>query len=120
MDVLVIKSAFKVLRRHSVNVSCLKVKTMVPVNSRNVPIIVVTAMENVFSFQVLNKNPAFVKSLMLVCFVISHVVVREQKLKFWQTKILASMAELVFLRVKAVIHTNATVKMDSMETSVRK
>ena len=92
----------------------------VPVNPRNALIVVVTVMENVFSFQALNKRSAFVKSLMLDCFVKNHVVVQEPKLKCWQTKILVLMVEFVCLRVKAVIHTNATAKRDSMENSARK
>ena len=120
MDVIAIKSAYKVQIRHFVNVSCLKVKMTVPVNLRNALITVVTAMENVFCFQAPKKSLVFVKYLMLDCFVINHVVVQELKLKFWQTKILASMVEYVFLRVKAGIRINVTVKRDSMEIIVRK
>ena len=120
MDVIAIKSAYKVLIRHFVNVSCLKVKMTVPVNLRNALITVVTAMENVFCFQAPKKSLVFVKSPMLVCFVINRVVAQEPKLKLWQTKSLASIVEFVSLRVKAVIHINVTVTRDSMEIIVRK
>ena len=120
MVVMISKSAYKVPIRYFANVSCLKVKTTVPVNQRNALITVVTVMENVFCFRAPKKSLAFVKSPMLVCFVINHVVAQEPKLKFWQTKSLASMVEFVSLRVKAVIRINVTAKRDSMEIIVRK
>ena len=73
---MTINNANKGLIKHFVNVSYLKMKTMVTVNQRNVLNMDVTVTESVSCNRAQRKKLVFAKSLILDCFVMNHVCVQ--------------------------------------------